>query len=404
LLYNERVIRVLVAAALAAAGCSERALSIGDDVIVVPVVDGSTESPPDLSSHAAPSFSDPILGTQLVGQPWSITIADIDQDGHPDALVGTNETAGVAYGKGDGTFSPFEDFKLFNSREVIAADLDNDGWQELIVAQADNEVSATGAVVILRGKQGHGFVVDRTLVVGDRPYSVRVAELNGDAAPDILVAGKNGSFIFLPGPTFAPAASRGPGRALWRIGWADFDQDGLLDCFAAGSAGAPVGNGILALGMASGFAPAVATPGPIGYVATGDLDGDGHPDAVIVDEGTNEVYTLRWNQSSFESPTRSTLSHANAYAAAAGDLDGDGLVDLVTTNGNFAADGSNRSDFVDAYRSDGHGSFIAIAHLQGIGFPYDAAAIADLDSDGHNDIIVGDRVNKVLTTFLNRGR
>jgi hypothetical protein len=403
--------RLLVA--LAWVGCAERALPLEEsarlpDLARPVMVDaGGTldfamaMGSPDLAQPGG-VFSDAILGAQLISQPWSITVADVDHDGHPDALVGLVDTAGVLYGVGDGTFSGFEDFKLYNSHQVIAADLDGDGWEELLVAQAGNLGMMEGGVVILHGVKGHGFVVDRVLQPGTHFYGVHAADLNADGHLDVLAVSADGDFEFLAGPAFASAAIQGSVDSIYRMDWGDFDGDGLADCFAIdGSSGAPpIGHGILARGAADGFALPAATYGSVGYPAVGDVDGDGRADVMVVDMQNTDVQVLIGGNGGFQAPIGGQLVHAYAYAAAAGDLDGDGLADLVTTHGNFV--NGDRRDFVDVYRSDGHGGLTSMALLMGIGYPYDAAAIADVDSDGRNDILVGDRFSKVITTFLNR--
>jgi hypothetical protein len=136
-----------------------------------------------------------------------------------------------------------------------------------------------------------------------------------------------------------------------------------------------------------------ATGTSIWALAAGDLDNDGHPDLVSGDTG--HVLTAWRNDGTPFSgawPTN-TLGTApgDIYAIALGDLDHDGWLDV-------ASGGVGGPGRVQVWRNDGApfaGGLSAVT-VDNITSTVYAIAIADLDQDGHLDLVTGDMANRVI--------
>jgi hypothetical protein len=140
--------------------------------------------------------------------PTSVTVADANGDGKPDLLAANWLTSSqhpqsgavaVLLGNGDGTFQPAVLYGSggFGASSVASADVNGDGHQDLVVANCD----ATGTRTCSSAGTGHG-VVGVLLGNGDGTFAaavsydlsghgagvVAVADVNGDAVPDVLVA------------------------------------------------------------------------------------------------------------------------------------------------------------------------------------------------------------------------
>jgi len=90
---------------------------------------------------------------------------------------------------------------------------------------------------------------------------------------------------------------------------------------------------------------------------------------------------------------------SNPYAINSADLDGDGHVDIVTGTYNFS------NDFIKWYKNDGSANFTlqanvsAASEVQGVG----NIAIADIDGVNGNDIIVSSANNNSVIWYANNG-
>jgi len=210
---------------------------------------------------------------------------------------------------------------------------------------------------------------------------------NRDFKMDLAVAGRSGlrlltqredgSFADVTAQTGVPITADSFG--VWT---ADIEMDGDLDLVVGVRGADPVvlrNNGD---GTARQLRPFGSVVGARGF-AWADLDGDGDPDAALLDErGGVHLFENRQGGEFKEMPAPSGLG--TTVALAVGDANGDGVLDLVT----LAADGTLRR----STRKGGIWDSRTIARWPD---PIDAAAVgtyrlslADLDNNGALDLVV----------------
>lgn len=237
----------------------------------------------------------------------------------------------------------------------VPCDLTGNGKPALVLA----DMSASGNAIVLMADPAHPgqFLAPVNLETGFTTPSVAVADLNGDGAPDIVAvtfdsSGNNGAvYVFyqdahsrgtFAGPVVFPAGAQPQSVKI-----ADVNGDGLPDLIVAnfgpgndgkGSAGASV---LLQDPAHRGsFLPPVtyATPGASIDVAVADLNGDAKPDLVVANlapSSTGSVSVL------LQDPAHAgQFLAATSYAAlgqplavAIADLNGDGHPDIALADG-----------------------------------------------------------------------
>jgi len=240
----------------------------------------------------------------------SVAVADLNNDGFPDLIVGTGSNTaglvGVLIGNGNGTFQTVQTYPSggLSPAAVAVADLGN-GKFDVVVGNtwADSTETSSNVGVLI----GNGDGTFQTAVAyptgGFFPDSIAIADVNGDGKPDMVVAnssvtsssGSLGNVGVLLGNgngafgTTAAYLSGGYGAASVAV--ADVNGDGLPDIVVAncsgtsgdctfpinGNVGVLVGNGDGTFGIATTFGAGGDTPFGI---AVGDLNGDGKPDIV----------------------------------------------------------------------------------------------------------------------------
>ncbi len=270
-------------------------------------------------------------------------VVDLNRDGRPDIAAPEESGVEVLINRGDGRFeAPVKYQVAVPGLETIhAVDLNGDAAPDLVV----------GAFSVLLNR-GDGTFEPTDGYRGDGS-GVEVQDLNGDGKPDITISNRTSSEISV-------FTNSGDGHFRARR---DF-----------------------------------ATPQEPELIAAADLNGDGRPDLVTANWPDSGPYTVSvflgrsdggYDRSDYEA------QHYEGRVAVA-DLNGDDRPDLITGY-------NEKSIFV--YPNDGNGGFPTGRSFTAGHGPYDLLDVEDMNGDSKPDLItesVG-RVKPGIWIGLNRG-
>jgi len=296
--------------------------------------------------------------------PSSIAVADLTHAGAMDLVIANfgDGTASVFMhdSANPGKFLAATRVAVGGApNEVVIGDLNGDGKPDLALADLSNNGNA---VIVLQDPANPGhFLAPTNLSVGNPTAGIAIGDLNGDGKPDIVAAssdvnGNNGRIsIFFQDPAH-------PGAFLARVDFpagaqpqsvkiADVNGDGLPDLIVANLGPGTDGTGSSGVSV---LLQDPAHPGtflaPVTYatqagavsVAVGDLNGDHKPDIVVANLGpspTGSISVLLQNptQPGIFQTAVSYAGFGQPLSVAIGDLNGDGLPDIAVADGDGAA-------------------------------------------------------------------
>jgi hypothetical protein len=129
-------------------------------------------------------------------------------------------------------------------------------------------------------------------------------------------------------------------------------------------------------------------------VAVGDFNGDGTPDVVVANNGSNSVSVLLGKGDGTLQPAVAYAVGSGAYSVAVGDVNGDGKLDLVV--------GSASTNNVSVLLGNGDGTFQAAQSFSAGAEPR-FVAIGDFNGDGKLDLAVSNLGNNTVGILLGNG-
>jgi len=381
-------------------------------------------------------FTNSSLGLQVnlsAGEgPARVVIADLDGDGKPDVIVAnvydgtvyiyrnisTNGTLAAA------SFAPPVIFTIGGGTDSLwglaVADLTGDGRLDIVVANRNfNMVSIFQNFCTPGNISTNSFGTRVDLPVAGVPFSVAMADLDGDGKPDIITAGQASNVVSVlknigtsgtitTNSFGAPINfAVGPSPAFMAV--ADLDGDGKPDVVTANSGdnnnGVSVLRNISTVGNIA-FAPTVDFPGlPNSHeIAIGDLDGDGKLDLAVSSFDNGQVSIYRNTSTPDSITTNSFAPHVDfavggwANTVVIGDLDGDGKPDVIVS--------TQLPDQLVVFRNTSTpGSFtnssLASPIVFSAGYNPNGIAIGDLDGDGRPDIVFGNSYDNTISIYQN---
>ncbi len=338
-------------------------------------------------------------------------VADLDGDGYQDVVLAqyfdgsTREIDSTIHWGGAGGYTDQSALPTVGAMDVIAQDLDGDGWQELVFAnyRADSDWQVDSTVY---WGSSRGYDVDRRTDLPTRgAREVLAQDLNLDGTPELVfcnlqeVGGSTAteSSVYW-GDASGYAAERVtelPTLGCRDVAADDLDGDGWADLvfvgFYDGEEESYDVDSLVYWGSADGYDPddvlALPTPGALD-VEVADVDGDGHTDLVFTGyaggDGSEEGETrLFWGSSAgFSAGDVMSFSTPGAIDAVVSDLSGDGYPELVVAR---SLEGERYTiDSYVWYGSSAGWSDDARLALPTVG-AYEIG-VADANGDGHQDL------------------
>ncbi len=307
--------------------------------------------------------------------PYSLAIADFNNDSRQDLAVTTNSAVQIFLGNGDGTFQSSGNYATITSARIATGDLNGDGNTDILLS--------SGSLRILLGNGDGTFQNPVTLSSTVGIWAV-LADFNGDGKLDIAAGSSSqaqvGILIGNGDGTFQAAVTYVVPSPPTSLAIGDFNGDGKADltavCATANSVVILRGNGDGTMQAAQSFATGAS---PF-YVAVGDVNNDTKLDVVASSTNSPEgFYTLLGNGDGTLQASTTTLalsSYGSGAALALADFGGDGILDVIMMQSGYSP---------AIYAGNGDGTFQAGQSIASAVYPY-SVVVGEFNGDAKTDI------------------
>ena len=333
-----------------------------------------------------------------------VSPTDLDANGTVDLVTVGQASVEVRLGNGDGTFRPATTYAtagLWVTRPAIA-DFDGDGHLDVGLLSF-----GPSGIQLLAGVGDGTLLPARSLDIGKNLVYAVTDDFDRDGRADL--AGIEASFLDLPqivlltGTEGEYLSSRKPfmtGDNSFDMVAADLNSDGRTDLAIANSSIRTDSPGSLSLHFADGHGGMISTsltagPHPVG-IATGDLNGDGIPDLAVANYQSTYLSVFLGAGGGAFAPEARIGGFFSPLSLVIADFTADGAADLAVTS---------EEEGPRILTGRGDGSFTAGAPLSSL--RGGAVTSADLDQDGHPDLVVTesllDEIHPEMSVYLGRG-
>lgn len=308
----------------------------------------------------------------------SYCVADMDLDGVLDLVGISDGELAVRRGRGDGTYRKPETYAF--GAELVAprvADVNGDSLPDVVVGDSYWD----GEVHLLLGVGGGLLGPVQSFEPGHEVHDLALADLNADGILDlVLAAGYTKIYLGRPNGTFLPLTEYWFNDHANDVAIADLDGDGAPDLVVGvgGYSGNPTGETIaVAMGAGDGtfvlgeewFVTVVLD------VEAGDLTGDGIPDIAGSTYEEEGFYLLEGlGGGAFAPPVVIDLG-TTTEGLALGDVDGDGSLEAILL-------GDDKAIVVD----QAPGGFGAVTSVSACAAD-SAVSFGDCNGDGSVDLV-----------------
>ena len=358
----------------------------------------------NVADHGAISWKTNYAGFTLTSSlgvgdaPLSVTASDVNGDGKLDLISAnySSHTLTILTNNGIGGFAVSSSPGVgLNPHSVTAADVNGDGEPDLISANYSDST-----LTVLTNDGGGGFLVSSSPGVGLGPWSVTVADANGDGRVDLISANLDANTLTVltnnGSGGFEVSSSPSVVSTPISVTAADVDGDGKVDLIIANYFANTLT--VLTNNRSGGFAVS-SSPGVGTYpvsVTTADVNGDGRVDLISANYGDSTLTVLTNNGSGgfAVSSTPQTGIYSFPMSVTAADVNGDGKADLISANVSASS-----AYVLTILTNNGSGGF-AVGASPDLGTIPSSVTAADLNGDGHVDLITANPDNDTLALFL----
>jgi hypothetical protein len=311
-----------------------------------------------------------------------------------------------------------------NAQMVAFADVNGDGKQDMIVAQAGNNWELAVAL----GNGDGSFQAPIPIypgVCGSPDFRsanwVVVGDFNGDGKPDVALGTQGGYVTILLGKgdgtftlsQYITVTGCCSGPVAGAVG--DFNGDGKLDLAVINNTTNPgvvdvyLGNGNGTVIQSPVSVPINATGSEPNSIVVGDFNKDGKLDFATTSTGNSSpnIVSVAFGKGDGTFQTASNyvldsqnVSTGNVISIVSADLNGDGYPDIATL--------SNRG-LLEVLLNKGDGTFPVTPAYYFVGEDYNDSsfphmlAVGDFNKDGHPDLVAVDNQQDSAAVLLNNG-